>query len=158
VGVTGTGDPTSGPESEPSSGDHYRANGEGSLPPGYYRVVGRNGECVTLLHVGDKEGRRRHTGRVESVDRSDLAALDAAEAPASSAGAGVASVVEALWLSLRMVPGNLRDRPAQVLLAVVLLGGAALGPAFVAAPPLVFEAADLLGALLLGAAAAGIPR
>ena len=114
MGVTGTGDPTSGPESEPSSGDHYRANGEGSLPPGYYRVVGRNGECVTLLHVGDKEGRRRHTGRVESVDRSDL--------------------------------------------AVVLLGGAALGPAFVAAPPLVFEAADLLGALLLGAAAAGIPR
>ena len=76
MGVTGTGDPTSGPESEPSSGDHYRANGEGSLPPGYYRVVGRNGECVTLLHVGDKEGRRRHTGRVESVDRSDLAALD----------------------------------------------------------------------------------
>lgn len=151
-------DPTPGPESEPSPGDHYRANGEGSLPPGYYRVVGRDGERVTLLHVGDAEGRRRNTGRVESVDRSGLAALDAAGAPKSGSLAGARGVLEALWLSVRMVPGNLRDRPVQVLLAALILGGAAFGPAYVAAPAVVFEAADLLGALLFGAAAAGIPR
>ncbi|MEF8842125.1 MAG: hypothetical protein V5A62_10945 [Haloarculaceae archaeon] len=152
------GDSERGRASNPDPGDHYRANGEGPVPSGYYRVVGRDADDVTLLYVGDSEGRRRHTGRVESIDRSALAGLEPAEAPRSGALAGAMGAAEGLWLSVRAVPGNLRDRPRQTLLALALLAATTFGPAFVTAPPPVFEVANLLGALLLGAAAAGLPR
>jgi len=39
--------------------------------PGVYRVVG-TGDPVALLRVTDVDGRRRHTGHLERVPRSDL--------------------------------------------------------------------------------------
>jgi hypothetical protein len=147
-----------GPASDPEPGDHYRANGDGPVPTGYYRVVGRDSEGVTLLHVGDGEGRRRHTGRVESVDRSRLDALDDAEAPEAGVRAGLTGFFERLWLPVRLIPGNLRDRPGQALLGAALLASAVAGPALLDLPSVVFAASNLLGALLLGAAAAGLPR
>jgi hypothetical protein len=152
------GDSERGRASNPNPGDHYRANGEGPVPPGYYRVVGRDEDGVTLLYVGDSERRRRHTGRIESVDRSALARLEPAAAPRSGVLTRATDVAEGLWLSARTVPDNLRDRPRQVLLALALLVAATSGPALVSAPPLVLGVANLLGALLLGAAAAGLPR
>ena len=59
---------------------------------------------------------------------------------------------------MRTVPGNLRERPRQVLLGASVLVVAVVGPAAVVAPPLVLEVASLVGALLVGAAAAGLPR
>jgi hypothetical protein len=156
--VTGVSDSEPGRASDPDPGDHYRANGDGPFPTGYYRVVGRDADEVLLLHVGDAEDRRRHTGRVESVDRSRLAALQSAEPPGSTTLAGTAGVVEALWLSVRTIPANLRERPGQLLLGAVLLVAAAVGPAILTFPPVLFVAANLLGALLVGAAAAGLPR
>ena len=156
--MTGVSDPEPGRTPDPEPGDHYRANGDGPVRTGDYRVVGRDADAVTLLHVGDDEGHRRHTGRVESVDRDGLEDLETTEAPQSGALAGAAGVAEALWLSVRMVPGNLRKRPRQVLLGAVLLAVAVVGPAALVAPPLVLEVASLVGALLVGAAAAGLPR
>ena len=50
----------------PAVGVHYRADGAAHAP-GVYRVVGVDGESVTLLRVTDAEGRRRSTGRVVTV-------------------------------------------------------------------------------------------
>ena len=146
------------PGRDPDPGDHYRADADAPVPEGYYRVVGRDADRATLLHVGDGEGRRRHTGRVESVARSDLPALETAEAPGGGARAGVGNAVQGLWLSARAVPANLRERPVRLLLAVALLAVAAADPASPTVPPVAVRAANLLGAVLLGTAAAGLPR
>jgi hypothetical protein len=150
-------DAASEPASIPEVGDTYRADEDAPVPTGHYQVVGREAETVTLLHIGDAAGNRRNTGRIESVDRSALDSLEAADAPRVGSFDRTTGAAEVLWLSLRMVPGNLRDRPGQVLLGVALLVAAAVGPAFVDVPTVVLGAANLLGAVLLGFAAAGLP-
>lgn len=64
----------SGIETEPGTpatvGEHYRPTTD-EHEPGVYRVVGA-GEAVALLRVGDRNGRRVHTGRVVHVDQSTL--------------------------------------------------------------------------------------
>lgn len=144
--------------SVPAIGDTYRAGEDAPVPAGYYQVVGRDETAVTLLRIGDEEGRRRNTGRIESVDRSALDTLEAAEAPRVDSLGRTTDVLEALWLSLRMVPENLRDRPAPALLGVALLVVAAVGPAFLDVPTVALGATNLIGAVLLGFAAAGLPR
>ena len=158
MGMTGVSGPARGPAHDPDPGDHYRADGDAPVPEGDYRVVGRDADGVTLLHVGDGEGRRRHTGRVESVDRSDLPALETADAPGGGARARVGDAVQGLWLSARTVPGNLRERPVRSILAVALLAAAAADPAFLTVPPVAVRVANLLGAVLLWTAATGLPR
>ena len=157
--MTRVSDSEPGRTPDPDPGDHYRANGDGPVPTGTYRVVGRDAEGVTLLHVGDGEGERRHSGRIESVERASLDHLETAEEPKSSPLDGLTDILEAFWFAARAVPGNLRDRPGQSLLGVALLVAAALGPAFATGiPGGVFPVANLLGAVLVGAAAAGLPR
>jgi hypothetical protein len=124
------------------------------LEPGVYRVVGRGDGSVTLLLVGDPDGERTHTGRIDRVTRTTFDRLDPVEPPESSTlrtiGVGVSH-------SVRAVPSNLRTRPGQVALAVALLLAPVLGPPELVAPT-VLEIAELAGAALLGAAAAGLPR
>jgi hypothetical protein len=71
----------------PRPGDHYRPTAEATRATaehGVYRVVGR-GDPVTLLRVGDRDGRRRHTGETIRVDREVLASQFE---PADDPGAG----------------------------------------------------------------------
>lgn len=57
------------------------------------------------------------------------------------------------------MPGNLRARPGQTALALALLVVPALEPmAPIGVAGWLFEAMELVGALLLGAAAAGLLR
>ena len=157
--MTAVSDSEPGRASDPDPGDHYRANGDGPVPTGTYRVVGQDTEGVTLLHVGDGEGERRHTGRIESVERARLDDLETAEAPEPTPLDGLTGILEAFWFSARAVPGNLRDRPGQFLLGAALLVAAAVGPAFVPGVSAgVLTVANLLGAVLVGTAAAGLPR
>jgi hypothetical protein len=51
-------------------GEHYHPT-DGDHPPGVYRVVGTT-DGVTLLRVGDAEGRRIHTGDVRYLDAATL--------------------------------------------------------------------------------------
>jgi hypothetical protein len=137
---------------DPRPYDHYRAANGDPLPAGTYRVVG-TGDGVTLLYVADDGGRRAHTGRIERVDRETLAELTPVEGPD-----GGANPVTAVVYSVRAIPGNLAARPLQVGLGVVLFALATLGPGRAAPSPVVFEAAELLAALAVGSAAAGLPR
>jgi hypothetical protein len=137
---------------DPSPYDHYRAANGDPLPAGTYRVVGTS-DGVTLLYVADDGGRRAHTGRLERVDRETLAELTPVEGPADGS-----NPVTAVVYSLRAIPGNLAARPVQVALAVALFAFSVVGPGTVSLPPLAFEAAEVLAALAVGTAAAGLPR
>lgn len=137
---------------DPAMYDHYRADAEDPIPAGTYRVVGRP-DRVTLLHVVDREGRRTHRGQLERVDRETLADLTPVEGPEDGKDLGTA-----LYYSARAVPKNLLARPGQTLLGTALVLAVVFGPnTLPAAPELLWEGMNLLGALVLGAAAAGIP-
>jgi hypothetical protein len=75
--------------SGPAIYDHFRPT-NGTAPPGVYRVVGVDGDHVTLLRVADGDGRRVHEGAVDSVSRDRVeAAFTAARNPdANGTGSG----------------------------------------------------------------------
>ena len=136
----------------PAMYDHYRADTGAPIPAGTYRVVGTSGG-VTLLAVADADGRRTHEGRIERVDREVLAGLAPVDGPTDGP-----NPVTALYYSARAVPANLLARPGQTLLGIALALAVVFGPnTLPAAPELLWEGMNLLGALVLGAAAAGIP-
>lgn len=68
-------------------GEHYRSSGQ-VVPAGIYRVVGIPGD-VTVLRVGDPDGRRRHTGEIVSVPPKRIGREFE---PADEPGAGFAVV------------------------------------------------------------------
>ncbi|MFB6192017.1 MAG: hypothetical protein ABEI11_01710 [Haloarculaceae archaeon] len=139
----------------PDAGTHYRADEDAPVPAGVYRLVGLEEGEAALLRVADAEGNRAHTGVVEHVDADGLAALEPTGAPAESRLRAVGS---GLLLGLRQAPRNALARPIQSALGAILLAVAVVGPSVLGAPDAAFAAANLLGAVLLGAAAAGIPR
>ena len=91
---------------EPEPYDHYRAGPDAPIPAGVYRVVGLPNGTVTLLRVGDADGRRRVTGRIESVDRDTLATMDPADDPDS--GVGLRDLIDPLVAPCRLLYWNVR--------------------------------------------------
>jgi hypothetical protein len=65
-------------------GNHYRPIDDDHAP-GVYRIVGTT-DGVTLLRVGDADGRRLHAGAVSSLDR---ATLDAEFEPTTNPDTGL---------------------------------------------------------------------
>jgi hypothetical protein len=93
---------------DPAPLDHYRADPDGPLDPGVYRVVGRDDGAVTLLRVAE-DGRRVHSGAVVQLPREDLDAL----APAGNPDTG--------WGRLRQAPSTLAERPLYAGLGLLLV-------------------------------------
>ncbi|WP_197428449.1 hypothetical protein [Halapricum sp. CBA1109] len=83
----------------PAVSDHLRPT-DADVPDGVYRVVGTT-DGVTLLRVGDADGRRVVTGEVRTVP--DATGFEAAENPAGnrSLGRTVAGVPQTLYWQLR---------------------------------------------------------
>jgi hypothetical protein len=83
-------------------GEHYRPT-NGGHKPGVYRVVGAT-DGVTLLRVGDANGRRIYTGEVRYVD---TAALGSEFATATDPDTGLSlrgvfrDAIQGLYWSLR---------------------------------------------------------
>lgn len=133
---------------DPAVYDHLQPVEDSGAPvqPGVYRVVG-TGESVTLLQVGDADGRRVHTGHVVSVDRDDLAAFERADNPDGSRP--ITGMFDDLGWQLRAFARGLRARPLVSLVAGVgFLAGTVAenrlpGPEFVATA-LVFGGAIVL--------------
>ncbi len=109
---------------DPSVGDHLRATG--ARDRGTYRVVGVDDRGVTLLRVGDGEGRRVHAGETVRVERGALGAFEPAEAPET----GEWGVGTAAYWSVRASGRELAARPlaAGAGVALVTAGTAARGP------------------------------
>lgn len=105
--------------------DHLRADGT-TDPPGVYRVVGVDERGVTLLRVGDEEGRRVHTGEVVRVAHADLAAFTPAAAPPRDRSS--ASALALAYWSLRAFTAELAARPLASAVGVALVVAGSVGP------------------------------
>jgi hypothetical protein len=87
---------------DPEPYTHYRAGGGAPVERGVYRVVGTDDERVRLLYVADAEGNRETTGRVVSVERTEL--LDSfADAANPDAGVRPWQLVDGMVEEIRMV-------------------------------------------------------
>jgi hypothetical protein len=97
----------------PAVSEQYRPT-NGAAEDGVYRVVGTDDDSVTLLQVGDEDGRRVHTGDVTAVSR---ATFDEEFTPAADpesggrlsravAGVGVGFVAVAVlsWADVLVTP------------------------------------------------------
>lgn len=71
----------------PQPYDHVRVDADGPIPAGIYRVVGTGAE-VTLLQVGDSDGRRVTTGEVVHVAQTSVEQFETAENPDSGVSLG----------------------------------------------------------------------
>lgn len=83
-------------------GEHYRPT-DGDHTPGVYRVVGTT-DGVTLLRVGDADGRRIHTGEVRCVESATLdSGFEAATDPDAglSPTATLRNAAQGLYWSVR---------------------------------------------------------
>ena len=115
--------------------------------PGIYRVVGVDGRGVTLLHVGDDEGRRVHTGETVRFERDALTEVEST-APPTSSGPGAATV--AYW-SARAFGAELAARPLPAGVGGVLV----FAPLVVAVPSPVGGVLPAVGGLLLALVGSG---
>jgi len=136
---------------DPTVSDHLRPvdDGDVAVDPGVYRVVGTDGASVTLLRVGDAEGRRVHTGETATVDRDALGGFRPADDPDGnrSAAAAITGALEGFAWQVRTFGRGLAARPLASLGAVVLLVVGHQGDRFLVAPDLVFTLTYLLGVL-----------
>jgi hypothetical protein len=110
---------------EVSQYDHLRLT-DGSYESGIYRVVGSDEQSVTLLRVGDDEGRRVNTGQVVTVNRDELDFFESAENPDGnrSLTGQLGGGLSAAYWSLRSFVSELvaHPIPAAVATAVLLAG------------------------------------
>lgn len=105
--------------------DHVRPT-DGDYPDGIYRVVGTSEDALTLLRVGDANGRRVNTGEIVTVRDDDLETFEPAENPDGNRpfDAVAASSLEMLYWQLRAFGQQLAARPlpAAVAGALALIG------------------------------------
>jgi hypothetical protein len=103
--------------------DHFRPGDGADLSEGVYRVVGVRADEVTLLRVGDPDGRRVNTGEVVTVDRATAERFDSAANPdgtRSLAGTLRSAASSAVW-SVRAFLQKLAARPLLSTVAIALL-------------------------------------
>jgi len=110
--------------SDPRVSDHLRpASDDAGLDPGVYRVVGTGEDDLTLLRVGDADGRRVNTGELATVDRVDLGEFEPADNPDGNRPAGETAtgfLGDLVW-QLRAFVGGLRANPLAATVAIGLI-------------------------------------
>lgn len=136
--------------------DHVRI-ADDRHPPGVYRVVGVGDGTVTLLRVGDSDGRRVHTGELLTVDVDAFDSFEPAENPAENRGLtpGLASLPTVAYWSVRAFGRQLMDQPVPAAAAGTVLVVGFVGDAFLPLPDLVFGALILVGSLGLAYVGSG---
>jgi hypothetical protein len=92
-------------------------------PDGVYRVVGTTDETVTLLRVGDPDGRRIHTGEVSAVDRAALDDAEPADNPDDSWAITpfLTGLPKSIYWQLRTFVLTLAANPIPTAIALALL-------------------------------------
>lgn len=130
--------------------DHY-APGNSDHSDGVYRVVGVTEDGVTLLQVGDADGKRVHTGKIVTVSYSTFNSFAPVENPDENRplGTTVASVPEMVYWSVRVFVQQLAAHPMMAALALVLIATGYLGGESLAFPDLALDLLILIGCLAL---------
>jgi len=128
--------------------DHYRAS-ESDHTDGIYRVVGADDEAVTLLRVGDPDGRRVNTGELIRVTHDELDGFEEAENPdrkPSVAGALASAPKTAYWSVLSFAEEvTAHPLPSAAAFALVLTGY--LGDGAVPLPDTALSVLSFVGVL-----------
>lgn len=142
--------------SHPSPYDHLRPTDE-EYRTGVYRVVGTDDESVTLLRVGDGDGRRVNTGELVTVSAAELDGFEPAANPDGNRplAAALVSIPESLYWSLRAFVGQLLGNPLGTFAAIALLTLGNAGGRFVDLPDSVSTALVIAGAVLLALVGSG---
>ena len=140
----------------PSVYDHYRTT-DSDYPDGIYRVVGAGEGEVTLLRVGDADGRRINTGDVIAVGGEDLADFDRAENPDGNRplGAAVRSQVEVVYWSIRVFVQQLAAHPIPTAVAFLFVLGGYFGERIAPLPDAASGGLILVGSLGLALVGSG---
>lgn len=140
----------------PTSYDHVSLS-ETEYPDGIYRVVGTSDESVTLLRVGEPDGRRVNTGEVVTVDTEEFASLESAENPDGNRplGEAVVSIFTTSYWSIWAFARNLVASPLPALVAITLLFVGVVGPGTGFGPEVVFSVLTIVGGLALALVGAG---
>ncbi|WP_459192949.1 hypothetical protein [Halosimplex sp. J119] len=139
--------------SDPAVYDHLRPidpdTADAPVASGVYRVVGTHESSVTLLRVGDADGRRVNTGDVTTVDRDDLDRFEPADNPDGnrSAGEAAAGFLGDLRWQLQAFAGGLRANPLAALAAFALVVVGHQGHRVLSVPEPVLTAVYFLGVL-----------
>ena len=140
----------------PSVYDHYRTT-DADYEDGIYRVVGTGDEKVTLLRVGDSDGRRASTGELITVTQYELDGFELAENPDGNRSLSevLLSVPETVYWSVRVFAEELvaHPLPAAVALGLVLIGS--LGEGIVPVPEIGLGVLILAGSLFLAYVGSG---
>lgn len=135
--------------------DHVRPTAT-DVPDGVYRVVGV-GETVTLLRVGDADGRRVTTGEIYSVDRDALADFEPAENPDDSrpVTATLVGLPRTIYWQLRTFAVTLASNPIPAAIAATILVIGSLDDPGIALPEPISTAMVFAGALGLAYVGSG---
>jgi hypothetical protein len=142
--------------STPHVYEHYRPPA-GGYPDGIYRVVGTPDGQVTLLRVGDSDGRRVNTGEVITVNADEFEGFIEASNPDGNRSATdvLISTLESSYWSVRAFLQQLAARPHLAAIALALLLTGAVGDQFLPFPETVFTGLVVVGTLVLVAVASG---
>jgi hypothetical protein len=126
-------------------------------PDGIYRVVGTPDGRVSLLRVGDSEGRRVNTGEIITVTDDEFEGFVEANNPDGNRPTDqvLASTVESSYWSVRAFLQQLVARPLPATVALALLLTGAVGDRFLPFPETVFTGLVIVGTLALVAIASG---
>jgi hypothetical protein len=134
--------------SRPERYDHVRP-GDANIPDGVYRVVGHDEATVTLLRVGDGNGRRLNTGDVRTLSREEFATCDSAENPDGNRPRGerLTSTVEMSYWSLRAFGQQLASNLLATGAALTLVLVGVYGEQVLTLPDIVFGGLIVIGSL-----------
>lgn len=138
--------------------DHVRP-ADSDYPDGTYRVVGSDGEAVTLLRVADADGRRVHTGDVVTVGVDEFDGFVPAANPDGnrSLRGRTGAKLETVYWSLRAFAEQLRAHPLPAAAAGGLLTVGLLGDPYLSLPDLAVGGLILAGSLGLAYVGSGRP-
>ncbi|MFC6989206.1 hypothetical protein ACFQJD_11705 [Haloplanus sp. GCM10025708] len=106
---------------------------------------------MTLLRVGDADGRRVHTGDVVRVSAGEFDSFDPAGNPDGNRPlrAAIASVPETAYWSFRAFGRELRSHPRPTVVAGALVAVGFVGESRLPVPDVVLGGAILVGCLAL---------
>jgi len=143
-------------ESSASVYDHYRTKGE-DYEEGVYRVVGVGEGTVTLLRVGDGEGRRANTGELTTVATDEMGEFERCENPDGNRHPTdfLVSIPETGYWSVVAFAKEIHSHPVRASLAMGLFLFGYFGESIVDAPDSFFGALVIVGSLLLAYVGSG---